>query len=294
MAKFDTRGDKGLVVLNYVLLGLLTLVMLYPFWEQLIMSMSPREEALLSGAHLLTLRPTLNGYQKVLTTPAIMRAFRNSVVRVALGTVIAVFFTSLCAYPLSKKYFPLRRTFTALILFTMMFSGGIIPSYMLIRSLGLYNTMWALVLPGAVSAYNLIIMRNFLMSLPESLEESARIDGATELQVWWSIVLPLSLPVMATVALWVAVGHWNAYFDALIYLTDQARIVLQVILRRILLEDSMDYVVGGPTEVPGQSRPTGEVVKAAIIMLSTLPIILIYPFLQRYFVRGIILGGVKG
>lgn len=294
MARFDTRTDKILIAINYVVLFFITLIMLYPFWEQLIMSISPRDEALRSGAHLFTMRPTFNGYLKVFDTPEIMRAFAYSIFRVILGTMISLFFTTLCAYPLSKKYFPLRKTFMSLILFTMMFSGGMIPGYMLIKGLGIYNSIWALVLPGAVGAYNLIIIRNFLMTLPESLEESARIDGASEFRVWWTIVLPLTTPVIATVALWVAVGHWNAYFDALIYITNQKKLVIQIILRRILMEDQLDYVSGGPTEIPGQSRPTGEVVKAAIIMVATLPIICVYPFLQRYFVSGIILGSVKG
>lgn len=294
MARFDTRADKILMALNYALLVFVTIVMLYPFWEQLVLSISPRDEALRTGAHLFTLRPSFAGYQKVFSTPEIMRAFLNSVVRVVSGTAISVFFTMLCAYPLSKKYFPLRKTFMSMILFTMMFSGGLIPTYMLIRGLGIYDTRWALILPGAVGAYNLIIIRNFLMTLPDSLEESASIDGATDFRVWWSIVLPLTTPVIATVALWVAVGHWNAYFDALIYITDQRKLVIQIILRRILMEDQLDYVSGGPMEVPGQSRPTGEVVKAAIIMVATLPIICVYPFLQRYFVSGIILGAVKG
>ncbi len=187
----------------------------------------------------------------MVTTPNIVRAFGMSVYRVVLGTAISLFFTSLCAYPLSKKYFPLNRTFTGLILFTMMFSGGIIPSYILIKNLGLMNRIWALVLPGAVGAWNLIIMRNFLKSLPVSLEESARMDGASEFTVWRRIVLPLSKPVLATVALWVAVGHWNAYFDALIYIPDHKKAVMQLILRWILLENSQEYAFGQGPEMPG-------------------------------------------
>ncbi len=293
MAHYDTPADRALIVLDYVLLVLVAVVMLYPFWEQLVLSLSPREEALRSGLHVFTLNPSLSGYGRVLTTPNIIRAFGNSAIRVAGGTVVSVLLTALCAYPLSKHYFPLNRFFTALILFTMMFSGGIIPSYLLIKSLHLMNTRWALILPGAVSAWNLIIMRNFLKSLPVSLEESARIDGASEFMVWRRIVLPLSKPVLATVALWVAVGHWNAYFDALIYLTNQRKTVIQVTLRWILLEGQTDLVTGGGPELYGQNAPTPDIVKAAIIMVSTLPIVIVYPFLQRYFVTGIMLGSVK-
>jgi putative aldouronate transport system permease protein len=295
MARFDTRTDKALLTLDYVLLVVVAAVMLFPFWQQLVLSISPRDEALRRGLHLFTLRPTLLGYQKVVTTPNIVRAFGMSVYRVVLGTAVSLFFTSLCAYPLSKKYFPLNRTFTGLILFTMMFSGGIIPSYILIKNLGLMNRIWALVLPGAVGAWNLIIMRNFLKSLPVSLEESARMDGASEFTVWRRIVLPLSKPVLATVALWVAVGHWNAYFDALIYIPDHRKAVMQLILRWILLENSQEYAFGQGPEMPGQvsNAPTSEIMKAAIIMVSTLPIVAVYPFLQRYFVTGIMLGSVK-
>jgi putative aldouronate transport system permease protein len=295
MARFDTRTDKVLLALDYALLVLVAVVMLYPFWQQFVLSVSPRDEALRRGLHLFTLRPSLQGYYKVVTTPNIVRAFGMSVLRVVLGTSISLFFTSLCAYPLSKKYFPLNRTFTGLILFTMMFSGGVIPSYILVKSLGLMNKIWALVLPGAVGAWNLIIMRNFLKSLPVSLEESARMDGASEFTVWRRIVLPLSKPVLATVALWVAVGHWNAYFDALIYVPDHRKAVMQLILRWILLENQQEFTFGQGPEQPGQvsSAPTSEIMKAAIIMVSTLPIVAVYPFLQRYFVTGIMLGSVK-
>ncbi len=295
MARFDTRTDKALLALDYALLVLVAVVMLYPFWQQLVLSVSPRDEALRRGLHLITLRPSLQGYYKVVTTPNIVRAFGMSVLRVVLGTAISLTFTSLCAYPLSKKYFPLNRTFTGLILFTMMFSGGVIPAYILVKSLGLMNRIWALVLPGAVGAWNLIIMRNFLKSLPVSLEESARMDGASEFTVWRRIVLPLSKPVLATVALWVAVGHWNAYFDALIYVPDHRKAVIQLILRWILLENQQEFNFGQGPEQPGQvsSAPTSEIMKAAIIMVSTLPIVAVYPFLQRYFVTGIMLGSVK-
>ena len=295
MAKFDTRRDKILLAVDYTLLFFLTVFMLYPFWEQLVLSVSPRAEALRSGLHLFTLNPTLVAYRKVLSSPEILQGFFNSVIRVISGTSISIFFTALTAYPLSKKYFPLNKLFTVLILFTMMFNGGLIPNYLLIKSLGLLNTRWVLILPSAVTAWNLIIMRNFLKSIPDSLEESARIDGASDFMIWWRIVLPLSKPVLATIALWMAVHHWNAYFDALIYITDRSKIVIQVILRRILLEDQMDFVSGGMmVEVIGEKRPTGEVIKAAIIMVSTLPIIMVYPFLQKHFVKGIMLGAVKG
>lgn len=292
MNRENTLNDKVFMAAVYALLVFLTVVTIYPFWSTLVVSLKPRQEAVVGGWNLFTLKPTLNAYMNVFRTPEIWRGFYNTIVRVLIGTALSVFFTAMTAYPLSKRDFPYNKQITALILFTMIFSGGLIPSYLLIKSLGMMDTIWALVLPGAVSAYNLLIMRTFLENLPSSLEESAKLDGASDFRIWIQIVLPLSKPVLATIALWQAVGHWNAYLDVLIYITDRSKYVLQVILRRILLENEADMYVSNLTAV--QTSPTPETVKAAIIMVSTLPIIAVYPFLQKYFVKGIMIGAVKG
>ncbi len=294
MARYDTRGDKILLGAFYVLLLFVGIVMVYPFWEQLVISVSSRADALRYGLHLFTLHPTLDSYARVLQSREIWRGFGNTVYRTVIGTALSVFLTALTAYPLSKRYFPGMKTFTALVLFTMMFNGGLIPTYLLIKSLGMLNTRWSLILPPAVGAWNLIIMRNFFRSVPASLEESARMDGASEFTVWWRIVVPLSKPVLATVALWVAVYHWNAYFDSLIYITDTSKQVIQVTLRRILLEDQVGLALNSPIDVTGQNIPPSVVTKAAVVMVATLPIVCVYPFLQKYFVKGIMLGSVKG
>ena len=292
MKNRDSAGDRLLLIVCYIVLTLMTVIMLYPFWDIFILSISPKSEALKVGWRLYTRSPELTAYLQVLQSPDIWRSAFNSVIRVVAGTAIGIILTAMTAYPLSKRAFVLNRTFTLIILFTMLFSGGLIPSYLLMRDLNLIDNFLVLILPTAVTAYNLIIVRNFLRSLPVSLEESAKIDGASDFIVWWKIYMPLSMPVLATVALWMAVGHWNAYFDALVYINDRTKYVLQIILRRVLIEQQEDMFITG-TMMDMSAKPTAETQKAALIMISTLPIILLYPLLQKYFVRGIVLGAVK-
>lgn len=293
--KTDTSADKALLCVCYLLLVVIIITTLYPFWDLAVLSISPRDEALKSGFRFFTLHPDFSAYEQLFRSSEVWNGFRNSFIRVLSSTILSVCLTALTAYPLSKKYFPLRRTFTALILFTMIFNGGLIPSYLLIKNLGLIDSLWALILPGSVGAYNLIIMRNFLQALPESLEESAKLDGAGDFMIWLKIVLPLSKPVLATIALWVAVANWNAYLDALIYINDRSKYVLTIILRRILLEDQLNMFIGGNLDSTGMVMPTtAESKKAALTIISILPIAAIYPFLQKYFSKGVMLGAVKG
>jgi putative aldouronate transport system permease protein len=291
----DTAGDQVFVVICYVFVVFLVFVTFYPFWDQFILSISPRNEALRAGFRVYTARPSLEAYQNALGSNEIVRSFGNAVLRVILGTLVSLSLVSLTAYPLSKREMPFARIITFFFLFTMYFGGGLIPTYLLIKDLGLMNRIWALILPGAVSAYNLIVMRSFIDTLPQSLEESARIDGASYFTIWRRIVLPLSKPVLATVTLWVAVGHWNAYFDAMIYMHDRAKYTLPVILRRILLENQLErFLPVGSAALLAQVVPTPETTKAAIVMISTIPIICMYPFVQKYFTKGVLLGAVKG
>ena len=293
MKKKESISDRLLIIFCYTILTLIAFVMLYPFWDMMILSISNRADSLKVGWRFLTLHPEFGAYMQVLESPDIWRAIYNSVVRVILGTSISVFLTALTAYPLSKRNFTFNRTFTFLILFTMMFNGGLIPTYMLMKQIKLIDSFLVLILPGAVSAYNLVIMRNFLRSVPDSLEESAKIDGASDFTIWLKIIMPLSTAVLATIALWSAVAHWNAYFDALVYINDRSKYVLQIILRRVLLEQQGDMFITG-MELTTVSKTTAETSKAALVMISTLPIVAIYPFLQKYFVSGIMLGSVKG
>ena len=216
-----------------------------------------------------------------------------TIIRTVLGTLIALVLSFHYDYVLSKKYFPNRKFWTGILVFTMFFSGGMVPEYLLIRDLGLMNSVFSLILPGAISAYNITIMRNFLMSLPDSLEESARIDGANDIIILYKIIVPLSLPILATVALWTAVGHWNAWFDAMLYIRSADKQVLAITLRRIVLVGTN----ASTTSLSGEqmtTNMTSETVKAATIMVATIPILCVYPFVQKYFVKGVMVGSVKG
>ena len=193
------------------------------------------------------------------------------------------------AYPLSRKYLPHRNFYTMFIVVTMFFGGGLIPSYLLIKSLGLIDSRWVLIIPGLISTFSLLILRNFFMGIPEELEDSAKIDGANDMRILFGIIIPLSKPVLATLALWAAVSHWNAWFDALLYLQDQSKVVLQLFLRRLVISAEGDPMLQAN---PQQEAP--ETLKAAVIMFTALPILVVYPFLQRYFVKGILVGSLKG
>lgn len=200
-----------------------------------------------------------------------------------------LFITS-TAYVLSKKYFPNRNFWTGAIVFTMYFSGGMIPSYILVKNLHLFNSVFALILPGLIPTFTMLIVRNFFMAIPDSMEESARIDGANDVSILFRIILPISMPIIATVVLWQMVGHWNSWFDALLYTQDQKKQVLQLVLRRVLFEGSgelADYTGGSVTVRP-------ESLRAAVIMIVIFPIVCVYPFLQKYFVKGILVGSLKG
>jgi putative aldouronate transport system permease protein len=201
-----------------------------------------------------------------------------------------VTFTILGAYPLSKPYMPNRKFWTTFILISMFFNGGLIPNYFLVKYLHLTETVWSLILPGLINTFYLIVARNFIMTVPESLVEAAKIDGANEIKVLISIVLPICKPIIATVALWAAVYHWNAWFDCIIYITKPEKSVLQVVLFRIINSGSYDLVTGDFSNK--QTYP--EVVKACTIMVTVLPIVMVYPFLQKYFIKGMLIGSVKG
>lgn len=201
--------------------------------------------------------------------------------------------TLLTAYPLSKKYFPNRVFWTGVFVFTMFFDGGLLPNYLLVRGLGLLDKVWALILPKLIVTYTMIIVRNYFMSLPDSLEESAKIDGANDFYILFKIIIPLSAPIIATVSLWTIVDNWNAWFDSLIYMRDIKKHVLQVVLRRIVLENSSQVMELVGT-VSDEAPTNPENIKAAVVMVTTIPIIVVYPFLQKYFVKGILVGSLKG
>lgn len=229
----------------------------------------------------------------VLSNPNILTGYLNTLFRTIVGTFLTVLTTCMFAYPLSKKDLPHRSLITFLVLFTMLFGGGLVPTYLLIRNIRLIDSLWVYVLPGLTSAFNIIIVRNFFQSIPESLRESASIDGASDVRILFQIYMPLSKPVLATVSLWTAVAHWNAWFDALLYINSESKQVLQMFLRRIVIENSTQLIEKGLVN-PEVTQFTPETIKAATVIVTILPILLVYPFVQRYFVKGIMLGSVKG
>lgn len=273
----------------YTVLILLSIITIIPFLQVITISLSPSEVVMKYGMHLFPTKLDFNGYIKVFEYDLIWKAYSNTIVRTVLGTALSVFLTILGAYPLSKKYLPHRNFWTGVIVFTMYFSGGLIPTYILVNALGLRDTVGALILPGAISAYNLIIARNFFMTIPESVEESARIDGANDITILLKIVIPLSMPIIATISLWYGVGHWNAWFDNMIYMKTQSKFVLQYVLRMILLEGSIQDI-GSDQGVYVNT----DTMKMATLVVATLPIIMVYPFLQKYFVKGVMVGSLKG
>jgi len=285
-----TIGDFVFNTLNIFFMICVCFTTIYPFLY--ILSQSLGGSALIN-AGLIPSRISFNAYEKVLTTDFILSGFYNTIIRTVLGTFLTLLFTICTAYPLSKRYFPNRSFWTGFIVFTMFFSGGLIPSYLLVRSLHLNNTIWALILPGLIGTFNMIVMRNFFMSIPNSMEESAKIDGANDIIILFFIVVPTSLPIIATVLLWTSVGHWNAWFDCLIYITDPKKHVLQLVCRRVVIEGTTKYMNLDNTYNDNYAVST-EAVKSATIIVTTLPIILVYPFVQKYFVKGIMIGSLKG
>ncbi|WP_282937705.1 carbohydrate ABC transporter permease [Paenibacillus sp. RC67] len=281
-------GSKLFDGLNYTLLSLIAIMTLYPFWDSLIVSITPLNESIASSIHLYPKAITLEAYQYLWKLDQLWTSYKVSILITVLGTVISMVATTLAAYALSKKDLPGSRVIMFAIVFTMMFSGGIIPNYLVVKQLGMLNSVWAMMIPAAIQTYNLIIMRSFFVSIPESLEESAKIDGCNDFGILLRIVIPLSMPAMATISLFYAVSKWNEFFTAVMYITNKDYWPLQLFLRSMLIDNEASFQSGGDSPfLLGQS------IKMATIMISTIPVMMIYPFFQRYFVQGVTLGAVK-
>ncbi|MFL1674658.1 carbohydrate ABC transporter permease [Paenibacillus dendritiformis] len=288
-------GEKVFDTANVVFLILFSITAVYPFLNVMSISFSTSSAANAYGLKLWPQEISLDGYRAVFANKLIWTGYYNTIFRTVLGTFLNVIFSVMCAYPLSKKYLPHRNLFTAFIVFTMFFSGGLIPNYLLIKELGLLDSRWSLILPGLIAAFTMIIVRNYFMSLPEEVEESARIDGANDMRILFSIVLPMSMPIIATISLWYAVAHWNAWFDSLLYISDPNKAVLGNVLRKIVIEGSSQFQqFDQGFNQNGQATVTPDIIKAATIMVATVPIICVYPFVQKYFVKGVIVGSLKG
>ena len=289
--KQRTLGDKIFDGTNIIIMLLICVVTIYPFWNLLTLSFTSGDIPL-TQTYLIPPKITLANYTKVLSDSDIKFGFANTIFRTVLGTVISVVGVICTAYPLSKKYLVHRNLFTTFVVLTMFVSGGTIPSYLLVKNIGLMDSIWALVLPSAISAYNVVIARNFFMGIPNSLEESARIDGANDITILFRIIIPVSMPIIATITLWVAVWHWNAWFDSLIYISSSTKQVLQVVMRRIVLEGTQEMM--NPDAFEEAMNVNTETIKATTVMVTTIPILLVYPFIQKYFVKGVMIGSIKG
>ncbi len=285
-------GERIFNVFNILLMIVLMILCLYPFLYVVFASISdPTAVVQHRGLLLWPIGFNPGAYGMVFDNPMILIGYANTLFYVVVGTTINIILTSLGAYGLSRGNVMLKNPIMFLITFTMFFSGGLIPIYLLVMGVGMLNTRWALVIPNAINAYNLIIMRTSFGSVPVSLEESAKIDGANDFTVLFRIILPLSMPVVAVMILFYGVGHWNAWFNAMIYLRKRELYPLQLILREILIANSTDSMMTSVSTM--DKEPIGETIKYATIVVATLPILFIYPFLQKYFVQGVMIGAIK-
>lgn len=284
-------GSKIFDVVNYTLLGLLAMVMVIPFIHVVGSSFATSAEIAETSFLLFPTEFSLNAYKYIFSTDTILRALLISVTVTVGGTLWSMFLSTLTAYGLSRKDLVGRRFFNFLIVFTILFNGGMIPTFLVVEQTGLLNSLWALIIPVSINAFNMIILRSFFMNLPAGLEESAKIDGASDFGILFRIVIPCSLPAIATISLFYAVTYWNTYMHAILYISDSAKWPVQVLLRQIVvLASGINYDGATYTDVP----PPEVTVKMATIVVATVPVLLVYPFLQKYFAKGALLGSVKG
>ena len=290
----QTRMDKAFDIMNYVILTICFLLVAYPLYFVVIASVSDPVDVNAGRVILYPVRASLDGYRRILDYSSFFTGYRNTVVYTLVGTLVNMVITVPAAYALSRKDLVGRNAVMMLITFTMVFSAGRIPTFLHIRDMGLIDTMWALVLPVAVSSWNLIVARTFFQqSIPDDLLEAAQLDGATNMQFFVRIVLPLSKSILAVLVLFYAVSHWNSYQDALYYIRTDSKRPLQLVLRSILFENSMGDMVEDAANLAAQQR-LGDMIKYGIIIASSLPLLILYPFLQRYFIQGVMIGAVKG
>lgn len=287
--------DSAFNVVNLTLLTLVLVIVAYPLLYVVSASFSD-PILVMSGKVLLFPKGlTLKGYQKIFESREIWRSFLNSVFYTTLGTGINIVMTIMAAYPLSRQNLVGRRPISLLLTFTMYFSGGMIPSFLVVKLLGLYNTFWALIIPGAISTYNMIVMRSFFeSSIPEELHDAAEIDGCNDYQYLIRILLPLSKPVLAVMVLFYGTGHWNAFFNAIIYLRNAADYPLQVVLRNILLKNVLSENMITDFGGAANYSHTAEIIKYGLIIVSSIPMMVVYPFVQKHFVKGVMIGSIKG
>jgi putative aldouronate transport system permease protein len=293
MVEKKTVGEVIFDSFNVIFLTLLMIICVYPLLYVVFASFS--DGNLLMGHSGVLLKPlgfSLDAYQKVIENPDIVTGYMNTFFVVVVGVALNIFMSSLGAYVLSRKGVYIKDILTKLIVFTMFFSGGIVPLYLTVKDVGLLDSRWALIIPGIISTYNMIIMRTSFQGIPDSLEESAKIDGANDFIILFRIILPLSKPVLAVMVLYYGVAHWNSWFSAMVYIRTRSLYPLQIILREILITNAVESMTGGSAS--DNSATISESIKYATIMVATIPILLVYPFLQKFFVKGVMVGALKG
>lgn len=288
----DSRSDKVLYFMSGAALVVFTTIVLYPLIYILSCSFSDGTAVSTGRVVLWPVKPSLKGYEAVFVYDRVLTGYINTIFYTVVGTVINLFLTLITAYPLAMPGFQFKKAYSLLFTFTMFFSGGLVPSYLLMSELRLVNTVWAMLLPGAMSVYNMIVTRTFIQNtIPVELLEASQIDGCSWFSYFTKIVLPLSKAVIAVITLYYAVSHWNAYFGALIYLNDRKLHPLQLVLREILIENNIDTIDVATENAKAALR---ELLKYALIVVSTVPILCVYPFVQKYFMKGVMIGSVKG
>lgn len=291
-----TRGEKIFNVFNYIILTLLALTTLYPFLYTLTMSISTTKAVNAGGYHLLPTwgEMTLQPYILVFKNAEIWEAYGWTLYRTIFGTVSAVIVTCFYGYALSRPNLIWKKFFTLVIMIAMLFNAGQIPNFLNIKSLGLLNNPLVYILPSLTTPYNIIVSKSFFAGIPEALNESAKIDGAGEFRTFFQIIAPLSKPIIMTLALWIAVGHWNSWFDSMLYMTDGKRLVVQQYIQRIVNENATSSLTDLAAGNNDASQLTAENLKSASIMVVVIPILMFYPFVQKFFIKGVTLGAVKG
>ncbi len=295
MNRKGQKEDKILYTVVTAVLGFFILLVAYPLIYVVSSSFSSGTAVTAGQVFLWPVDFSLEGYRTVFSHKLIGSAYRNTIFYTVAGTLINVIVTATCAYPLAREDFPMRKFFSLFFLVVMFFNGGMIPTYMVISKLKLTNTIWAMLLPGAISVYNMILVQTFIKnSIPNALMEVSRIDGCSDAKYFFYILLPLSKPVIAVIALYYAVGHWNAYFNAMMYLSNQELYPLQLILRQILVANQVSLTEMVDVEALVAKQGLADVLKYALIVVSTAPILCIYPFIQRFFIKGVMVGSVKG
>ncbi|MGI6635338.1 MAG: carbohydrate ABC transporter permease [Christensenellales bacterium] len=287
------KSDRVFNRINALFLLMIFLVVAYPLYFIVISSFSDPHAVSAGQVALIPKGITLNGYRRILAFSQIWLGYRNSIFYAVSGTIIALILTITMAYPLSRKDFKLRKPLLMMITFTMFFGGGMIPTYLCINEMGMLNTIWAVILPGAISANHVIIVRTFFQGIPSDLTEAAAIDGCTNFNAFIRIVLPLSKAVTAVIALYVVSGLWNSYFGPMIYLTDRNLYPLQLFLRQILIQNDMSGADISAASV-AEEQQIAQLIRYGIIIVSTVPMMLMYPFIQKYFVKGVMIGSIKG